>query len=104
MAEIRWSLKAEGDLRSIEDFIARDSALRAVSLVNRLVKAAESLEVAPNLGRVVPEFAQERVREIVCRGYRLVYLVEQDIVTVLRVVHGARDFGLLARREPWDFS
>ncbi len=104
MAEIRWSLKAETDLQAIEEFIAKDSALPAVALVNRLVKAVESLAVAPKLGRVVPELAQERVREIVCRGYRLVYLVEQEDVTVLRVVHGARDFGSLARREPWDFS
>ena len=43
VAEIRWSLTAESDLREIQDFIARDSPLRAVALTDRLVEAVETL-------------------------------------------------------------
>lgn len=35
------------------------------------------------------------------RGYRVVYLVQGAVITILRVVHGARDLADLARREPW---
>ena len=41
------------------------------------------------------------VREILFRGYRIVYLLGDGLVTVLRVVHGARDLGKLSSREPW---
>ena len=58
MAEIRWSLTAESDLREIEDFIVRDSPLRAMALTDRLVEAVETLTAHPRLGRVVPEFGQ----------------------------------------------
>jgi plasmid stabilization system protein ParE len=34
----------------------------------------------------------------------MVYLLKDDTVTILRVVHGARDLVELARREPWDIS
>lgn len=38
------------------------------------------------------------------RGYRIVYLLKDEYVTILRVVHGARDLAELVRREPWEIS
>lgn len=55
MAQIRWTLKAAGDLCDIEAYIARDSALYAVNFIDRLVKATEKLQQAPRLGRTVPD-------------------------------------------------
>jgi toxin ParE1/3/4 len=102
MAEIRWSLTAERDLRKIEEFIAEESPLRALAFVDRLIQAAEALEFAPQLGRVVPELEQDDLRELIFRGYRIVYLRTDTESTILRVVHGARDLESLVRREPWD--
>lgn len=104
MAEISWSLTAGNDLQKIEEFIAKDSALHAVAFVDRLIESAEKLKTSPHIGRIVPEFNRQDLREVLCRGYRVVYLSSSDTVTVLRVVHGARDLAALARREPWDFE
>jgi len=101
VAEVRWSLTAEADLRAIEDFIAQDSVLHAVDLVDRLVEGVEHLSHAPRMGRVVPEFQREDLRELLFRAYRVVYQVRGEMVTVLRVVHAARDLARLVRREPW---
>lgn len=104
MAEIRWSLTAERDLREIEDFIARDAPLRAVAFINRLVEAVENLDRAPLLGRT-PEFQREDLRELIFRAYRVVYRLEgAGQLTILRVVHGARELRGPAGREPWDFG
>jgi plasmid stabilization system protein ParE len=62
------------------------------------------LEAAPRIGRVVPEFGREDLREVLFRGYRIVYLLRGDTVTVPRVVHGARDLAGLAGREPWELD
>jgi toxin ParE1/3/4 len=102
VADVRWSLAAERDIQSIEEFIARDSRLRAVGFTDQLILAAERIAVAPHLGRVVPEFEREVLREVIYRGYRIVYLLDELDVTILRVVHGARDLGDLVKREPWD--
>ena len=72
MAEVRWSLTAEADLRAIEGFIAQDSVLHAVDLVDRLVEGVEHLSHAPRMGRVVPEFQREDLRELLFRAYRVV--------------------------------
>lgn len=104
MAQVRWSLTAGNDLRDIEDFIARDSVLHAVAFVDRIVESAETLLKNPRIGRVVPEFNREDLREVIFRHYRIVYLLKDEKVFILRVVHGSRDLIALVRREPWDIS
>lgn len=102
MAEIRWSLRSADDLRDIEEFIARDSPLHAVRTVDRIVEAVVSLAEFPRMGRVVPEFRRDDLRELIYGSYRIVYLLRDDEVFVVRVVHGARDIRRIGRREPWD--
>lgn len=48
-------------------------------------------------GRVVPEVADDLVRELFIKGYRLVYEVRPEQVVILAFLHGARRFppGLL---------
>lgn len=104
MAQVRWSLTAGTDLQDIEDFIARDSVLHAVAFVDSIVESAESLLTHPRIGRVVPEFNRDDLREVIFRGYRIVYLVQGKEVVVLRVVHGARDLLALIKREPWNID
>ena len=104
MAEVRWSLTAASDLETIEDWIAQDSPLYAVAFIDRLVSAAEKLRQFPEAGRIVPEFARQDLREVIYRSYRVVYLLQAGEVTVLRVVHGARDLEDLVNREPWNLE
>ena len=102
MAQVRWSLTAASDLQDIESFIARDSILHAISFVDRIVAATDKLSDSPHLGRVVPEFNRPDLRELIFRSYRIVYLLKDDAVMILRAVHGARDLADLVRREPWE--
>ena len=78
MAQVRWSLTAGNDLQDIEDFIARDSILHAVAFIDRIVEATETLLKKPLIGRIVPEFNREDLREVIFRGYRIVYLVQDN--------------------------
>jgi toxin ParE1/3/4 len=102
MAQVRWSLTAAGDLRDIEEYVARDSPVYAVRLVDRIVASVERLERHPLSGRIVPEFTRDDLREVISGAYRIVYLVNEDTCHVLRVVHGARDIAALAEDLPWD--
>lgn len=104
MAQVRWSLTAGNDLQDIEDFIARDSALHAITFVDRVVESAETLLKTPRIGRMVPEFNRPDLRELIFRDYRIVYLLQNDEVFILRVVHGSRDLLTLVRREPWEIG
>jgi toxin ParE1/3/4 len=44
----------------------------------------------PQIGREVPEFEQEDLRELFVHSHRLIYRVHENQVVVLRVWHGAR--------------
>lgn len=104
MAQLRWSLRAQQDLIEIGEYIAKDSALYAVNLMDRLIAGAERLESAPLLGRVVPEYRMQDLREVIVQNYRVVYLVRGDEVIVARVVHGARELRTALGSEPWLIS
>jgi plasmid stabilization system protein ParE len=59
MAQIRWSLTSEDELRNIETYIAKDSVVYAVNFIDRLIESVEKLSSSPKIGRVVPEFDRE---------------------------------------------
>jgi toxin ParE1/3/4 len=90
MARIDWSARASDELDQIGEFVARDSVRLAQALVKRLLSATWQLEAFPRSGRVVPEFDQVDLREIIVQSYRIVYRVREDTVEILTVRHGAR--------------
>lgn len=75
-----------------------------MTFVDQIIESAEALLKNPRIGRVLPEFNREDLREVIFRNYRIVYLLKDENVFILRVVHGSRDLTALVRREPWDIS
>jgi plasmid stabilization system protein ParE len=70
--EVVWSLLATADLESIVEHIFRDSEFYAAAVARELVAAARSLATFSERGRVVPEYEDSAVREIIVRRYRLI--------------------------------
>ena len=90
MITIRWAPQAANDLVSIRDFIARDSVHYANLLVQRIMAAVDLLASSPLMGRVVPEFNDPQVRELIVGSYRIVYRNRHDTVEISTIAHGAR--------------
>jgi toxin ParE1/3/4 len=90
--EVVWAYAAEEDLGTAAVYIHRDSPAYAASFVNRALQAGRSLSELAERGRMVPEFMDEKIREIFVYSYRLIYRIEHDCVSVLGLVHGRRDF------------
>lgn len=88
--ELVWTDQAARDLDAIADFIAVDDAVAAVQWVDQLVAAAERVPHSPRMGRKVPEFAREDVRELIHGNYRIVYRVTAESIEVLTVFEGHR--------------
>ncbi len=74
------------------EYISTDSPLAAQRLATAVVDAAESLAQLSERGRIVPELGDPRYRELLVSSYRLVYRVSDDAVSIVAVIHGARDF------------
>ena len=89
--KVCWTESALGHLDSIFDFIAQDSHEYAARMVDRITRRSQQLARFPRSGRAVPEYASPRVREVVEASYRIIYVVKDENVDVLAVLHGARD-------------
>jgi plasmid stabilization system protein ParE len=48
------------------------------------------LKSMPCLGAEVPEYADESIREVLFRSYRIIYRILPDRIDVLAVIHGAQ--------------
>ena len=92
-----WSPAARDDLHDIVVFIARDNPERAMSFGYQLSSETDCLQTFPRLGRIVPEYGADNLREIIVRPYRIVYRVnhEQAVCEIARVWHSARGSLLL---------
>jgi toxin ParE1/3/4 len=90
--EIRWSPQAVGDLESIRDYIARDSARYADLTIARIFASVERLTTFPHSGRMVPELDDPTIREVIVGPFRVVYRYRLDVVEIATVFRGTRVF------------
>lgn len=82
------SPKAEADLESIGDWIARDNPLRAVSFVREMSAACDDIGDHPELH---PLFRGSRsLRKKLFYPYLILYRVRRDQVVIVSIRHGAR--------------
>ena len=90
--EVILSHGAEKDLDEIVQFISEDKPDVAVRMAMEIISHFRRLENFPRLGRGVPEFGEECLREIIHSPYRLIYEVnnQAERIEVIRVWHAAR--------------
>ena len=90
MVRIIWSPDAAADLEEICDYISKDSEYYARVFAQGVITAIERLITFPESGRVVPEYNQKDIREIIFQNHRIVYRIKSDAVEIVAIVHGAR--------------
>jgi plasmid stabilization system protein ParE len=92
--KVVWSDDAAWALVALEARLAqRYSSDRAARIVEELVRRVDRLADHPQLGRVVPEYGQWQLRELVDRWNRVVYRLRSDAIEVVTIV---------PTRMPWD--
>lgn len=91
MISIFWTNLASEDLQEVYDYISRDSIQYADRFVDNLFVKVDVLKKFPRLGRIVPEFSSENLRELIYGNYRLVYeIISETEIHMIRVHHSAR--------------
>jgi plasmid stabilization system protein ParE len=69
VTRVSWTKRAQTDLAAIRAFVEADSAHYADVIVRRLLHAVNRLQDSPKSGRMVPEYVDPAIREIVLRPY-----------------------------------
>jgi plasmid stabilization system protein ParE len=90
MRRLVWTRRAIEDTQAIKAFIERDSPHSAELVVTRIITAVDQLPAFPEFGRVVPEYREPTIREIIRPPYRIVYRLRREEIQVITVHHAAR--------------
>jgi len=91
MVKVNWTDFALENLIAIGDYIEKDSYFYAQRTVNYLFNSVDILEQNPLAGRVVPEFNNRSIRELIRGNYRIVYkLITEMDIDIITVHHSAR--------------
>jgi len=82
-----WSNEAKTRLKEIQRYIAKDAPKNADAVVERVLNRSAGLGEQPHIGRRVPEYEQENLREVLERPYRIIYQVGEDRIDILTGKH-----------------
>lgn len=68
----RWSRKSVQNLESISNYIAENSPFFASITIQNISNLINKLKEYPLLGRIVPEYNDKYLRELIYKNYRIV--------------------------------
>jgi toxin ParE1/3/4 len=87
--DYRFAPFAEYDLEDIQDVLADQYPERDIRFMAKLDKTIEQLRIFPEMGR--PFEGLEGYRIVLIWDFVMFYRILEDVVTIERVLHGARD-------------
>ncbi len=83
---LAFAESAVSDLEAIVEYYeGQDAPETGRRIVAQIVNKAERLATFPDMGRVVPEYGLECLRELIDLPFRIVYLREKGSVRIVRV-------------------
>ena len=82
-----WSPTARRQAQAAIDYIALDRPQTSLDWLEGLVKRVALLEDLPEQGRVVPEWHESSVREVLHEPYRVIYEVVEDRLEIIAMSH-----------------
>ena len=97
--KIIWTESAWQDLEETAEYIAKDSIHYAAAIIRQGRDAARSLTRLSERSRIVPEFNDPAIRELIVGNYRLIYQLTDQAIYIVGFIHGARDLWALWERE-----
>ncbi|MDO9103676.1 MAG: type II toxin-antitoxin system RelE/ParE family toxin [Methylovulum sp.] len=87
--------EAKADLVSIGEFIRPHSPKRAITFVDELLDRCETLADMPEAYPLVPRYEHHGIRRCAYRDYLIFYRVFEDLIEIIHILHGARDYEVL---------
>lgn len=91
--KVRWSESALDDLDRALGFIAADNPTAAKKLTQKAIESTRKLKDYPDSGRIVPEFHNPEIRELIVGPFRLIYRRSSREARIVCVLRAERDLG-----------
>lgn len=93
MIKLRINPLVVTDLKDIRDFIAEDSAKKAVETVDEIYGKFENIQLFPGIGADLSKRVNFRTeyKYVVWNDYVIIYKVRKEFVEIYRVVNRYQD-------------
>lgn len=89
--KVSFSRSAVEDLQNIQEYYSSlDVPHIGDRFVREIVEHVEALLDHPDIGRVVPEFGDQSIRELIHSPFRIVYFREPKSTSVIRIWRSER--------------
>jgi plasmid stabilization system protein ParE len=95
--EILWTKSGLSTLGEISDFIAKDSPQNADRFIEEIFDKVNLLINAPRIGSKPPELEGSEFLQILHGNYKIIYAIEDNLIPIVAVLHGSRDFSRLRK-------
>jgi toxin ParE1/3/4 len=91
---VRLLSTAEQDFNEIIDYILIENTSAAISIADKIESNLQFLQHNPQLGRIPndDELLRLAYRYLIVLDYLIFYKVEDTIIIVYRILHGARNY------------
>lgn len=86
---------AKADLIAIGDYIGSDNPERAITFVEELLDRCYALADMPRRYPLVPRYEKFGIRRTVYRDYLIFYRIQAEVVEIIHILKGARDYETL---------
>jgi addiction module RelE/StbE family toxin len=97
MVRIRFTKQSLFDLKEIYDYISYDSKKYAQYQILKIRNSIKILKQYKFSGKIVEEYNDENIREIIEGNYRIIYkILGDDRIDIITIHHGARS--LISRK------
>ena len=85
MLKVEWTNQALDKIEQISEFISLDSSSASTKWAELIFSKEKVLIDSPKIGRKVPEYNDESIREIIVGNYRLVYRIKEKYISIITV-------------------
>lgn len=89
--KLRFSRSAVDDLKRLRQFIAEKNPPAAQRMAEYLVRKINNLCHQPNMGVLVGDKLNPRLRDLIIKDYKIRYLADDREVLILKIWHQKED-------------
>lgn len=99
---IEFSTRARNDLAEIGDYIALHNPARAQSYVRKIHDSCMAIGYMPRAYPLLPRYEPQGFRRCIHGNYLIIYRVTEELVEIVRIIHGARDYEKMLLGDSFD--
>jgi plasmid stabilization system protein ParE len=85
---IHWSDAALLDIDDVCIYVSQQKPENAEIMAEKIEKAVEGLLYDPYIGRKIPEYNQEHLRERIVDGFRILYRLTPEAIEIIAIFSG----------------